>query len=291
MATIATLNINGLNDVNKQLQLIDFVNSYNIDILMLQEHNLKSLDNLHCKFKSFFHIYVNTTINSKGGTAIVIKKSLPITVIDLENSADSRLMSLRIFYCNQELHILNIYAHSGSNFINERENLFQNDILYYLRRNLSKTIVGGDWNCIISKNDSTTNNCNISKALTTLVRELRLKDAWFVKNRKVEFTYIRKNYKSRIDRIYVNELAKSISSIQTIHTNLSDHSCVSATLNIQGIPKYGKGYWKLNTSLLEDSLIKAKFKNLWDSLKLEISKYQNVNIWWDVFVKEKIIFL
>ena len=49
-----------------------------------------------------------------------------------------------------------------------------------------------------------------------------------------------------------------------------------------------KGYWKLNTSLLEDSLIKARFKNLWDSLKLEISKYQNVNIWWDVFVKEKI---
>ena len=82
MATIATLNINGLNDVNKQLQLIDFVNSHNIDILMLQEHNLKSLDNVHYMFKSFFHIYVNPTINSKGGTAITIKRSLPITVID-----------------------------------------------------------------------------------------------------------------------------------------------------------------------------------------------------------------
>ena len=36
----------------------------------------------------------------------------------------------------------------------------------------------------------------MSKALTTLVRELKLKDAWFVKNKKVEFTYVKKNYKN-----------------------------------------------------------------------------------------------
>ena len=131
-------------------------------------------------------------------------------MIDLENSADARVVPLRILYCNQELHILNVYAHSGNNFMNERENLFQTEILYYLRRKLCRTVMGGDWNCIISKNDSTSNNSHISKALTTLVRELRLKDAWFTKHRKVEYTYVKRNYKSRIDRIYVNELSKSI---------------------------------------------------------------------------------
>ena len=224
----------------------------------------------------------------KGGTAILIKRSLPITVIDLENSADSRIMSLRLKYCNQELHIVNIYAPSGNNFINERENLFQNEILYYLRRNLSNTIIGGDWNCIINKNDSTTNNCHMSNALTTLVRELRFKDVLFIKNRKIEFTYIKRNYKSRIDRIYVNELAKSISNVKTIHTNISDHSCVSMTLNIEGIPKYGKSYWKLNTSLLEDPIIKSKFAILWTTLKLKIPDYLNINVWWDSFTKQKI---
>ena len=39
--------------------------------------------------------------------------------------------------------------------------------------------------CIISKNYTTTKNCHMSKALTTLVRELRLKDAWFVKIRRL----------------------------------------------------------------------------------------------------------
>ena len=185
MTCISTFNINGLNDENKQLQLIDFVNTNNIDILMLQECNLRSLENVNHMFKSFFHIYLNPSINLKGGTAILIKRSLPITVIDLEKSADSRIMSLRLKYCNQELHIVNIYAHSGNNFINEREILFQNEILYYLRRNLSNTIIGGDWNCIINKNDSTTNNCHMSNALTTLVRELRFKDVLFIKNRKI----------------------------------------------------------------------------------------------------------
>ena len=288
MATVATLNINGLNNVDKQLHLIDFVNQHNIDILMLQEHNLKSLDKVHDDFKSFFHIFVNPSINSKGGTAIIIKRSLPISVIDVDNSADSRIMSLRLLYCNQELHFLNIYAHSGNHFINDREHLFQTEILYYLRRNLSRTIIGGDFNCIINKKDATTNNCHLSKALTTLVRELRLKDAWFIKNKKVEFTYVKKNYKSRIDRIYVKDLSNAITCIKTIHTNLSDHSCVSSTFDIQGIPKKGKGYWKLNTRLLEDPEIKIKFTNLWCSLKLEIPNYPDINKWWEKLVKEKI---
>ena len=55
-----------------------------------------------------------------------------------------------------------------------------------------------------------------------------------------------------------------------------------------GHTKKGKGYWKLNTSLLEDPEIKAKFTNLWCSLKLEIPNYLDINKWWDKLVKEKI---
>ena len=83
MLIVATLNINGLNKVNKQLQLINFAKLHNVDILMLQEHNLKSLDKMHEDFKSFFQIYLNPSINSKGGTAIIFRRSLPISVIDI----------------------------------------------------------------------------------------------------------------------------------------------------------------------------------------------------------------
>ena len=38
---IATLNINGLNNQIKQKQLINFINFHKIDILLLQEHNIR----------------------------------------------------------------------------------------------------------------------------------------------------------------------------------------------------------------------------------------------------------
>ena len=42
MFVILTLNINGLNCKNKQLQVINFMKYYKIDILLVQEHNIRS---------------------------------------------------------------------------------------------------------------------------------------------------------------------------------------------------------------------------------------------------------
>ena len=78
MFVVATLNINGLNNVNKQLQLIDFVKLHNIDILMLQEHNLKSLDNVYKHFNLFSYMYVNHCTNSKRIIVTIVKQSLPL---------------------------------------------------------------------------------------------------------------------------------------------------------------------------------------------------------------------
>ena len=227
MLIVATLNVNGMNNTSKQLQIINHVKQHNIDILMVQEHNLKSLDNIDDTFFKEFIIVINYTVNIKGGTAMLFRRSLPIKITNTEKSADSRILSVRILYYNHELQLVNIYAPSGSNFTREREELFQTDIIYYLRRQLNNTIIAGDWNCVISKRDSTSSNCHVSKSLTTTLRTLKLKDAWFIpnKHRPVEFTYIRNNCKSRLDRIYLCKLATSVTNTQVIHTSISDHSC------------------------------------------------------------------
>ena len=290
MLIVATLNINGMNNTTKQIQILNHVNQHNIDILMLQEHNLKSLDNIDESFSKEFNIVINYTINIKGGTAILFKKSLPIKITNIEKSVDSRILSVRILYYKYELQLVNVYAPSGSNCLREREELFQTDLLYYLRRNLNKTIIAGDWNCVIGKRDSTSSNCHVSKALTSTIRTLKLKDAWFIPNkqRAIEYTYIRQSCKSRLDRIYICELATSVSNTQVVHTSISDHSCVMTTLNIEGTPVPGKYYWKLNTSLLDDTLVKQRFSELWNSLKRQIHNYQSINDWWENFVKLKI---
>ena len=87
----ATLNINGLNSVKKQLQLLNYVKYHKIDILLLQEHNIRK-ENVICEeVTSEFHFEINYAIALKGGTAIMINKRLDFTIISVEKSANSRI--------------------------------------------------------------------------------------------------------------------------------------------------------------------------------------------------------
>ena len=170
MFVISTLNINGLSNVRKQSQLVNFMSYNSIDILLLQEHNLRDASAISKELKDFCYISLNNAICLKGGTAILINKRIPFKVLSEEKSADSRIISLKIKVYDQFIHLLNIYAHSGTQFNEERENLFKNEILYYLRNSLQCTFIGGDWNCVLSDRDSTSNHFSVSKALLNTVR-------------------------------------------------------------------------------------------------------------------------
>ena len=52
-------------------------------------------------------------------------------------------MSIKVKYYEETYHIINIYAHSGSGNNAERDNLFNNELIYYLRHNLQRSIIGG----------------------------------------------------------------------------------------------------------------------------------------------------
>ena len=288
MIVINTLNINGINSVKKQYQLIDFMRKNCIDILLLQEHNIRNYEAVNKDLEKFYHLSLNYAVSSKGGTAILINRNLPFEILSEEKSADSRIISLRVKIYSQVIHLLNVYAHSGTEKTNDRENLFRNEMVYYLRNNLQNTFIGGDWNCVLSDRDTTSDNFAISKSLLNTVRSLNLKDAWHLKNRQVEYTYVRNNYGSRIDRVYVKDLANCITNVKVIHVNFSDHSCVQTELNLSDIPSRGKSYWKMNTSLLDNEVIKGKFKTEWGKMTSVKNRYDNLNAWWDLYAKKEI---
>ena len=235
-----------------------------------------------------FHFEINYAIAHKGGTAIMINKRTPFTVLTCEKSANSRIMSLRIKLFDQIFNFVNIYAHSGDAQSKEREELFSSEILYYLRNSLQNTIIGGDFNCVLSDRDTESENVRISKALLNTVRTLQLKDLWFSKNRQVEYTYIRNNHGSRIDRLYGKEMYNNVVEIKRVNVSFSDHSCILSRFECENIPKVGKYYWKLNTSLLELEDIDTLFKIEWDRIKTSKNNYKNINEWWDKYAKKEI---
>ena len=93
---ISTININGMNNVNKQSQVINFMKYNKIDILLVQEHNIRDLDIISKELNDFCFISMNPSVLQKGGTAILVCKSLPYEILSEEKSADSRIISLKL---------------------------------------------------------------------------------------------------------------------------------------------------------------------------------------------------
>ena len=263
------------------------MNYHKIDIILLQEHNIRNKDNISSKLNDKYFIIINLAINHKGGTAIVIDKRLDYKVKNYEMSANSRIISALLEVNNKPLHLINIYAPSGSKN-SDRDNFFNNDLTYYLRNNLDNTIIGGDFNCITESRDSSSSSTHVCKALSENFKKgLNMKDAWFICNRNVEYTYIRQDYGSRLDRFYTKNLSNNVKSVIVKHISFSDHSCVQMEVKLSDI-KIGKFYWKLNVSLLNETDIEDDFNLEWNRLKNLIDRYSGLNEWWERCAKKGI---
>ena len=106
--------------------MLDFIITNNLDIINLQEHNLKNEKDLIDMFYYSFHVFINDAIHLKGGTAILIGKIITNNILNVKKSRDSRIISLRFISEPTHLHILNIYTPSGSNYFQDRETLYRN---------------------------------------------------------------------------------------------------------------------------------------------------------------------
>ena len=101
-----------------------------------------------------------------------------------------------------------------------------------MRHNTSNTLMGGDFNAVLSLNDISNKKPEyISKSLLKIVRQSKLVDAWWIHNSSVQYTYVRQNYGSRIDRFYCNNRDNIISS-KVVHCSFSDHSSVIVDVNM-----------------------------------------------------------
>ena len=151
-------------------------------------------------------------------------------------------------------------------------------------------IFGGDFNCILSSRDcSSGNKTLLSKALKTLIHSFSLKDNYDATKGIPEYTYMRKYYGSRTDRIYTKRLFNQIQKVDTVPVSFSDHNLLLVSFKLENI-RLGKGYWKLNTELLNVEGIGDDFKMLWYHLKSKKNDFKDILLWWEWVKKECKIF-
>ena len=229
---------------------------------MVQEHNIKSVQKLEYLLK-FYNIILNRSILLKGGTLILIDKRLPATISTSYLHPTSRICTTIINVMGTNLYLVNVYAHSGKKRELERENFFETELMQQLIVNTDNIILGGDWNSIISPKDTAKpNNTPFSKSLKQLTSAFNYKDIFSSKKRKPEYTFYKKNYAARLDRIYMSKLLPSIKDTITYPASFSDHLCVCVSLEITPHIQVARPRWKLNVSLLESQDRKENFYRL-----------------------------
>ena len=127
-------------------------------------------------------------------------------------------------------------------------------------QNTDNLVMGGDWNSILSANDTTRpSNACYSKCLKSIISTFKYKDIFASNIRKPEYTFYRNNYTARLDRIYLSTLFQNIKDTNTYPVSFSDHLCVCVSLHISPQIQVDRPRWRLNVLLLKDKDLKANF--------------------------------
>lgn len=269
---IATVNLNAISCTVKKFLLRDFIWNNDLDVVFLQEVAFENFS-----FIRSHKAIVNISEDGKG-TGVLLR-----TNIDYSNcvlNSNGRITSV----CIDNINFINIYAHSGSKFKKERDLLFTQDILIHLAIGKENLLLG-DFNCIVNPDDSNSTVKNISIGLKSLISSLNLLDVdkkFHGKNAR--FTFYRSGSKSRLDRIYSSDtFMRCISNVTTMPLAFSDHHGVTLTYNVDNRLLFnflGRGYWKLNSFLLNNDDINNRFVSMYNNLKTRNSAL-DLNYWWN----------
>jgi exonuclease III len=293
-----TLNIRGINQIEKALFLQDYLIFHEIKICFLQETHIDSYDKakeLKRIFKDFYFFY---SINEKKtrGVAILIKKDIEkIEIIEKKTDTESRILNVEIEIQKHRLNLINIY---GPNSEDEHFD-FLNEVYDFIG-NKKNLILGGDFNGVTKPSDRigiTSNNKvlkRFEKDWLTLFQSLNLREVEYLNklNKEEKMTWTNGSQSSKIDRFYIDRTLEVDFKYEKINNFiLSDHRAIHAICKIKNdvIKKNKNNRWKLNEKILDDEETDNGLKIIFDSIE-NLKKYHG-NIWYDKFIEKIRIFL
>lgn len=275
---IGTINICNISNQTKIDALLSFIRASELDVIFLQE-----VQNEHLRLPGF-SITFNVDADQRG-TAIAVRDQY--NVHNVEKSLDNRIISLRI----GTVSFINIYAPSGALHRTAREDFFNSSVAHYLHHTTEHVVLGGDFNAVVNAKDAT-GSSSISPMCKRLMNAAKLVDTWeALHGNDVEFSYIRSNTASRIDRILVvNTMKPQLRAAHFAVTSFSDHKAyvVRMVLPHLGTP-CGRGIWRLQAHTLDNSEVIDELSRKWAYWVRARNNYRSWIEWWILYAKPKVI--
>ena len=274
---IISVNMRGLNSDEKRTKLYDWLNDCNISIAFIQETHYVERNIVKYNSRWFgesHHCFTDSPMSR--GVSILIHQNLPLKVLNVHRSNDGRIILLNCELQENSITIVNVYAPNNDKMRIEFFNKLKSFINRYCLNN-NNIIITGDFNCCKDRKSD-----NSYKKLMNVIEHLNLKDMWLDLHPNLSgFTWCNANNipASRIDYIFISKdfiydvdkiIIRRVPGTHSNNTRMTDHRVLKFSLNMNN-RKRGSGYWKLNSSILNNEEYEEGINRIIENLDRELS--------------------
>ena len=279
---VCSLNTRGLRNRKKRAKVINWSIEKKFNTIFLQETFVTDdFSSIFDKdFKEYGSVFHSTSKSPHGkGVAVILSNNFPdynVLNIQTDNEGRKVMVNIEINGSKTIFTLVSIYA---PNETNKRIDFFK-ELEKWIAKYAKSTeniIIGGDFNCC-DKNDRQSKR--LDKSFDAFIKLKKVHDLidvfTFCNPNQNESTYFHPSDKSRNSRIdYIlacNFISKFLKTSRIIYAPVPDHKAVTMILDTYNRPR-GKGYWKLNNSVLEEETYKNLIR---EQISNTMSEYSNM---------------
>ena len=286
-----SFNVRGIGGYLKRKQIFKHLKEkYPGGIYLLQETHSSPECETRWRLEWNGDIFYSHGKTDSCGVAILTSPSLDLNISVLFKDDNGRLLIIKV-ECNdqQVYHICNIYAPTRDKVKDQQQ------LLKLINETVSSLeyvhlILGGDFNTVfdpkLDKQGGDLTHCtnDYTKDLCAFMDVFDLTDAIrFTFPEKKIFTRVQRKppVLSRIDHWLISSHLTNYLKHVNVHPGIkSDHSIIALHIgNTES--KYGKGFWKFNSLLLQDKEYVSGINDLIDSLKDSTKDMTDKQLRWD----------
>lgn len=272
---ILSLNVRGLRSDAKRRKLFTWIRKQSIDVIFLQEtHSSKEIENTWRTEWCGEAYFAHGSSNAKG-TCILFKSDLAnLELHEIKRDIDGRYIIIDATINDTRLTLANVYGPNSDNADYFKKVFGIIDELPNENR-----LVGGDFNLVLDleidkEGGLSRTHLKAQEEVKLWMENTEMTDIWRKHHRKKrKYTY-HTDYptpiSTRLDFFLTSSgLTPQVHRTSITHGYLTDHNSIRMILQTDKLER-GPGFWKLNTSLLQD-------KDYVDAIKRVIVETVNLN--------------
>lgn len=278
-------NVRGLRANVKRRKIMRYLNCRKYDVVFLQEtHSNESDQNLWQNEYGGKTYYAHGSNGSKG-VGIWLRKNSNVIVNKCLKHNEGRYLILDVTYEGNEYTLACVYAPNQDD-----PDFFKNFFTHVETLPNDYKIIGGDFNLILNTVKDLKGathgyhaNKHAAQFLRNYMADEELVDIWREQHNSEKIFTFKKTrpnaYSARLDFFIISKSLMPYVVNSDIKTQyISDHSNPTVTISPNVTPR-GRGYWKLNTSLLKDKKYVESVNQIIDNVT---SQNINIKLMWEM---------